>query len=202
MLGEEAVGLEGRFPEKVFKGMRDMLGMSAVPAAAQAALDRFRLPSTLVPPSEAQLTLGLKAPDSDEVRIAPYHASMLHRSACPSVRLPREVALWVGGCCPSAQRVEADGSSRARGWHLFALESIRRGESVGLVGVCCSAGGLPRFFCMYWFAVGVSVMATCGNDAQVYSVDELMAMVLHYVHVIGEAYGEGTIKDAVLTVPA
>jgi len=29
-----------------------------------------------------------------------------------------------------------------------------------------------------------------------------MAMVLHYVHVIGEAYGESAIKDAVLTVPA
>jgi hypothetical protein len=69
MLGEEAVGLEGRFPQKVFKGMRDMLGMSSVPAAAQATLDRFRLPSTLVPPSEAQATLGLKGPDGDEVRI-------------------------------------------------------------------------------------------------------------------------------------
>jgi hypothetical protein len=100
MLGEEAVGLEGRFPEKVFKGMRDMLGMSAVPAAAQAVLNRFRLPSTLVPPSEAQPTLGLKAPDGDEVRIAPYHASMLHRSACPSICQPQEVALGVDGRCP------------------------------------------------------------------------------------------------------
>jgi hypothetical protein len=73
MLGEEAVGLEGRFPEKVFKGMRDMLGMSAAPAAAQAALDRFMLPSTLVPPSaeSGQPTLGLLAPEDGTVRTPP-----------------------------------------------------------------------------------------------------------------------------------
>jgi hypothetical protein len=77
-------------------------------------------------------------------------------------------------------------------------ESIRRGEWVGVaLQVVSLTSSVYALLCGWseWYG-------NCGNGAQVYNVDELMAMVLHYVHVIGEAYGEGAIKDVVLTVPA
>lgn len=70
LLGEEAMALEARFPEKLFLRARELLGQSSDLPAAQAALDRMKLPQKVVAPQTQgnRTTLALSSPDDGQVK--------------------------------------------------------------------------------------------------------------------------------------
>mmetsp|Transcript_26557 Transcript_26557/g.57755 ORF Transcript_26557/g.57755 Transcript_26557/m.57755 type:complete len:464 (-) Transcript_26557:607-1998(-) len=100
LLGEEAVGVQSRFPNTIFTNLRDMLGQPASSPVVQNLLKDFYLPYEVVEDPERK-TVAFKTKEGDQ-----------------------------------------------------------------------------------------------------YSVEELVAMVMHYVKKIGEAYGTSEIRDVVITVPA
>jgi hypoxia up-regulated 1 len=100
LLGEEAVGMEGRYPDKIFTKMRELLGQPASNPSAASLLKKYYLPYELVEDPERK--------------------TIMYKT----------------------------------------------------------------------------------KEGELYSVEDLVAMVLHYVKKIGQAYGQSDIRDVVITVPA